>query len=242
MRIGRLFLQLTLFYLVVTGAVLGLATAFPGFEHFLPIGGAEGLLAGSADDPFETIQIGATRVGNLGESIIWLVIAVIGALLTIMPATWTYMACRDKENYDQSLVETVIILPILVTSIVILVHNSLALAFSLAGIVGAVRFRNSLKSSGDALFVLLAIGIGLSSGVGALEVALVMSVVFNYVFLALWALDYGWMEGARRYLRDRHAPPDKPHSEKAHGKKKDAEGKDADAKVAEAKIAEESDT
>jgi hypothetical protein len=220
MRIGRLFFQLTLFYLVVTGAVFGLATAFPGFEHFLPIGGAEGLLTGSAEDPFETIQIGATRVGNLGESIIWLVIAVLGSLITIMPATWTYMACRDKENYDQSLVETVIILPILVTSIVILVHNSLALAFSLAGIVGAVRFRNSLKSSGDALFVLLAIGIGLSSGVGALEVALVMSVVFNYVFLALWALDYGWMEGARRYLRDRHAPADTPKAEKHKGDKK----------------------
>lgn len=208
MRIGRLSLQLTLFYAVVTGVVLALTALIPGFDSFLPIGGAEGLLAGSSEDPFETIEIGATKVGNLGESILWLFLAVLGSLLTVLPATWTYMACRDQENYDQSLVETVIVLPILVTSIVILVHNSLALAFSLAGIVGAVRFRNSLKSSGDALFVLLAIGIGLSSGVGALEVALVMSVIFNYVFLALWALDYGWMEGARRYLRDKN--PAKP--------------------------------
>jgi hypothetical protein len=205
MRIGRLFLQLTLFYVLVTGLVFGLTELVPGFEGYLPIGGAEGLLAGGDSDPFETIAIGATRVGNLGESVIYLFVTVLGSLVTILPATWTYMACRDQENYDQSLVETMIVLPILVTSIVILVHNSLALAFSLAGIVGAVRFRNSLKSSGDALFVLLAIGIGLSSGVGALEVALVMSVIFNYVFLALWALDYGWMEGARRYLRDKNA-------------------------------------
>jgi hypothetical protein len=204
MRVGRLFVQLTLFYLVVTGTVFALTRLVPGFENFLPIGGAEGLLSGSDGDPFETIAIGATKVGNLGESILYLFIAVLGSLVTILPATWTYMACRDQENYDQSLVETMVVLPILVTSIVILVHNSLALAFSLAGIVGAVRFRNSLKSSGDALFVLLAIGIGLSSGVGALEVALVMSVIFNYVFLALWALDYGWIKGARRYLRDTH--------------------------------------
>ncbi len=86
----------------------------------------------------------------------------------------------------------------------ILVHNSLALAFSLAGIVAGVQFRNSLKSSGDALFILLAIGIGLGAGIGALEVSLVMSLMFNYVLLALWFLDYGWMEGARRYLRDSH--------------------------------------
>ncbi len=58
--------------------------------------------------------------------------------------------------------------------------------------------------------MLLGIGIGLSAGVGALEVALVMSLIFNYVFLALWALDYGWMEGARRYLRDKHAPSSIP--------------------------------
>ena len=205
MRIGRLFLQLTLFYLIVTGLVLALTMLVPGFKYFLPIGGAEGLLSGDDSDPFETIVIGATRVGNLGESIIYLFVTTLGSLITILPATWTYMACRDQENYDQSLVETMIVLPILVTSIVILVHNSLAMALSLAGIVGAVRFRNSLKSSGDALFVLLAIGIGLSSGVGALEVALVMSVIFNYVFLMLWALDYGWIEGARRYLRDARA-------------------------------------
>lgn len=204
MRVGRLFLQLTLFYLFITGAVLALTMLVPGFEDYLPIGGAEGLLSGSAEDPFESIAIGASRVGTLEESILYLFVTVSGSLLTILPATWTYMACRDQENYDQSLVETMVVLPILVTSIVIVVHNSLALAFSLAGIVGAVRFRNSLKSSGDALFVLLAIGIGLSSGVGALEVALVMSVIFNYVFLALWALDYGWIEGARRYLRNSH--------------------------------------
>jgi hypothetical protein len=206
MRVGRLFLQLTLFYVIVTGAVIALTVLIPGFRAYLPIGGAEGLLAGSSEDPFTAIEIGATKVGNLGESILWLFTAVMGALVTILPATWTYMACRDHENYDQSLVETMVVLPILVTSIVILVHNSLALAFSLAGIVGAVRFRNSLKSSGDALFILLAIGIGLSSGVGALEVALVMGVIFNYVFLALWALDYGWIEGARRYLRHAYAP------------------------------------
>jgi hypothetical protein len=28
--------------------------------------------------------------------------------------------------------------------------------------------------------------------------------MFNYVLLTLWYLDYGWMEGARRYLRDFH--------------------------------------
>ena len=202
MRIGRLFLQLSVFYLVVTGAVLALDLLFPAFDQFLPIGGAEGLLAGGGGDPFDSVAVGATKVANLTDSLAYLFIAVMGALLTVLPVSWIYIAVRDHGDFDQSLVELIILLPIIVTSIVILVHNSLALAFSLAGIVAGVQFRNSLKSSGDALFILLAIGIGLGAGIGALEVSLVMSLMFNYVLLALWFLDYGWMEGARRYLRD----------------------------------------
>jgi phosphotransferase system glucose/maltose/N-acetylglucosamine-specific IIC component len=89
-----------------------------------------------------------------------------------------------------------------VTGIVIIVQNSLALAFSLAGIAGAVRFRNSLKSSGDALFILLAVGIGLSAGIGAIELAAVISIFFNYCFAILWVTEYGEREEMKRFLAD----------------------------------------
>ena len=95
------------------------------------------------------------------------------------------MAVRNGDEYDQSLISTILVLPMVVTSIVIVVQNSLALAFTLGGIAGAVRFKNSLKSSGDALFILLSVGIGLASGIGAVELAIVMSIAFNYCFLAL---------------------------------------------------------
>lgn len=201
MRAFRLFIRLTVYYLGVTGVVYTAVSIFPDLIEFIPVGGAETLLSGPGNDPFESIEIGATSVSTLQESILWLVIAVVGALLTILPVSWTYMAIRKRDEYDQSLVETIMILPIAVTSIVIIVHNSLALAFSLAGIVGGVRFRNTLKSSGDALFILLAIGIGLSAGIGAIEIALVMSMAFNYCFLLLWATDFGAKKGTHRYMR-----------------------------------------
>ena len=65
-----------------------------------------------------------------------------------------------------------------------------------------MRFKNSLKSSGDALFILLSVGIGLSAGIGAVELAVVMSVAFNYGFLALWFTEYGEREGMKRYMSD----------------------------------------
>ena len=88
----------------------------------------------------------------------------IGALLASLPVTWVYMGVRNDDEYDQSLINTILVLPLVVTGIVIIVQNSLALAFSLAGIAGAVRFRNSLKSSGDALFILLAVALDCPRG------------------------------------------------------------------------------
>lgn len=214
MRAFRLFLRLTLYYVAVSATVYAAVTLQPGLSEFMPIGGAQALLSGPGNDPFEAIEIGADEVSSLTESLVWLVIAVIGALLTIIPVSWTYMAIRNRDEYDQSLVETIIILPIAVTSIVIIVHNSLALAFSLAGIVGGVRFRNTLKSSGDALYILLAIGIGLSAGIGAMEIAVIMSMAFNYCFLVLWVTDYGARKGAHRYMRRTHK---KHHHDNAEG-------------------------
>jgi hypothetical protein len=109
---------------------------------------------------------------------------------------------RAGDDYDQSLVNTIIVLPMVVTGIVVIVQNSLALAFALAGIAGAVRFRNSLKSSGDALFILLSVATGLSAGIGAVELAAIISIAFNYCFALLWVTEYGEREGMKRFLAD----------------------------------------
>jgi hypothetical protein len=97
---------------------------------------------------------------------------------------------RTRVKYDRSLVQTVIVLPIVVTAILVVVRNSLALAFSLAGIVAAVRFRNTLKESGDAVYIFGAIGVGFATGIHALSVAAVLSIVFVVVELALWKFNF----------------------------------------------------
>ena len=203
MRASKLLVQLTAYYLVITLVVLLAVKLWPDVRGYLPVGGVQQLISQpskSALDATDTIR--AAHVGNLGESLFWLSVAIIGAFLAAFPVTWVYMAVRSGEDYDQSLVNTILVLPMVVTGIVIIVQNSLALAFALAGIAGAVRFRNSLKSSGDAIFILLAVGIGLSSGIGAVELAGVISIALNYTFAILWLTEYGEREGMKRYLAD----------------------------------------
>jgi hypothetical protein len=114
----------------------------------------------------------------------------LGAVLLVIPLAFTYVRTRTRVKFDHSLVQTVIVLPIVVTAILVVVRDSLALAFSLAGIVAAVRFRNNLRESGDAVYIFGAIGIGFASGIHALSVAAVLSIMFVVVELALWKFNF----------------------------------------------------
>ncbi len=115
--------------------------------------------------------------------------AALGAFLLALPVAWTYMLTRERKGYRQSTVHTLVLLPVVVAGVVVLVKTSLALAFSLAGIVAAVRFRNTLDDSKDATFLFLAVGVGLAAGV-ELDVALVLSLLFNAATLGLFYTDF----------------------------------------------------
>jgi hypothetical protein len=116
--------------------------------------------------------------------------SMVGAVLLAIPVAWIYTMTRKRRGYDQSVVQTLILLPALVAGVVVLVKYSLALAFSLAGIVAAVRFRTTLDDSKDAVYVFLATAIGLASGV-QLPMAAMLSVTFNLIVLFLWYTEFG---------------------------------------------------
>ena len=203
MRASKLLIQLSVYYLILFGGAWLVIHNNPEMQSYLPIGGAEALInaGGGKSNAFEAVSR-AHEVKTLGQSLGWMFVAILGALITSFPVTWVYMGTRTSEEYDQSIISTILILPSVVTSIVVVVQHSLALAFALGGIAGAVRFKNSLKSSGDALYILLSVGIGLASGIGAVELALVMSLAFNYCFVGLWVSEYGEREGMKRYMSD----------------------------------------
>jgi hypothetical protein len=133
-------------------------------------------------------------------------VAIISAFLLALPVAWVYMFTRRKKGYQQSMVLSLILLPVVVAGVVVLVKNSLALAFSLAGIVAAVRFRNTLDDSKDAVYIFLVTGLGLASAVH-IDVAVVMSLLFNTIVLGLWYTDFARMppgldeERAQRQLQ-----------------------------------------
>jgi hypothetical protein len=118
-------------------------------------------------------------------------VAMLAALALMSPVAWMYMRTKPRANYDASLVQTVIVLPVVISGVVLIVRDSVALAFSLAGIVAAVRFRNTLRDTKDAVYIFLAIAVGLAAGVQAFSVGFVVSVIYVAVVLVLWRFDVG---------------------------------------------------
>ena len=117
--------------------------------------------------------------------------ALLFSFLFALPVTWVYRWTRPRKKYSQAFAQTLLVVPIAIALVVFLVKDSVALAFSLAGIVAAVRFRTSLNEPMDATYMFIVIGIGLAAGIQYGSVAILASVAFNTVALGVWRMNWG---------------------------------------------------
>lgn len=179
-----------LYYAFWIGTAVYFVERNPESLDYLPLGGL-GDLASSSADGFEPVYSNIRRTVLDPAGPIRLALAIFGAVILIVPVSWVYFITSRSNKIDQSFVQTIVMLPVVVTGIAMIVLNSLALAFSLAGIVAAVRFRFSLAIPSDAMYIFVAIGIGLGAGIGAVGVATVISFAFTIATLAIWKLEYG---------------------------------------------------
>ena len=188
-RIRGPFVLITVWYAAILAAT-SWARSQPDWAPMLPFGGIDALEEVDAAS-FEVVTSAVEAGVIAGFDATRLAIAMAGAAIVMIPVSWVYFITTRTGRVDQSFVQTMIILPIVVAGIAIIVANSLALAFSLAGIFAAVRFRFTLEDPAHALYIFLAIAVGLSAGVGALGVAIVTSMAFVYITLGLWMSEYG---------------------------------------------------
>jgi hypothetical protein len=206
----RMMAKITGYYAVLGVAFALTLTLAPGLAVDFPIGGLgdfmdsgsasvfelEEALLSADNEEIEAIVTESTRA-HLARGPVWLsesvklIYAMVFTLLLMLPVSWVYRAIHTDSVYDHSIDTTTLILPAVVAGIVTVVQHSLALAFSLAGIVAGVRFRRALNDTFDALFILASIGVGIAAGVKSIEIAVVLTVFFNYASILVCAFGDG---------------------------------------------------
>jgi len=183
-------LMITGYYAVLALSAHFMMRSFPALEPFWPFGGIEEQLQRDAGD-FQPVAGPDTLHGVAASEVLRLAVATVSTVLLMIPISWAYFITTKDKDVNPAFAQTIVVLPVIVAGIALIVHGSVALAFSLAGVVAAVRFRLTLEDPGQALFIFAAIAVGLGAGISAVGVAAVVSVAFVYLTLLLWKLDYG---------------------------------------------------
>lgn len=184
---ARLVWKIAAYYAICVVLMIYVGSASPEWVRYLPFGGLEVLYgSGSPANDSEMIdQLLTTAQPNaILDDALNLVTALIGCVVVMLPLRWLYMTDGLMKSWNSDVATSLLVLPLIVTCIVYIVKFSLPLAFALAGIFAGVRYRTSLKSQSDAFFTFACIAVGLSAGVRALGIGLVMAIAFSFTILA----------------------------------------------------------
>ena len=196
--------RLALYFAFLYAGLVTLALSNPDAARYLPIGGTDAIEIARIEIDQNSISLDKDALEEISESgrpalsanqvvkiALHLAVSLLGTIVVMLPITWVYTASKREIGYRKSFVRALIVLPICATTIVLLIQDSLALAFGLAAMVAAVRFRVVLQEAIDGIYIFAAICVGLAAGIGYLGIATVMATFFCFSNTILWYLDYG---------------------------------------------------
>jgi len=210
------FSRITLHYFLIITVAGVILTVFPGFKEYLPVGAAERLFEvfRPSGEIVGTAYAGRLQDGGPFARPLFLLLCFLTAIIVSLPVGRTYIGTHAVKKRSASMAKALVLLPVAVSGLVLIVQNDLALAFSLAGIVAGcgIRFRSNIREFTDTLYFMVAIGIGLAAGTGALGVALMMSMVFCYSLLTVFSIGYG-EDSTLALTEEKSAEPEAPDYE-----------------------------
>lgn len=141
-------------------------------------------------DVFSWIGGGETSVADL-------MLHLLAALVLGQLVAWVYAWTHHGMSYQRSQVQSLILLALIVTTVMLAIGNNLARAFGLFGALALIRFRTPIKDARDATFLFLAVGVGITVGTRNLELAFVAT-----VFALAVAAYLSWSQFGERVAAD----------------------------------------
>ncbi len=110
------------------------------------------------------------------------------AFLCGQAIAWTYMLTHPGLSYSRNFVNSLIVIPIVVSLVMQVLANNLVTAFGLMAVFAIVRFRNILRDTLDTSYILTSIVLGMASGTQKYATAIVGGIfavaVFGYLRLS----------------------------------------------------------
>lgn len=102
-----------------------------------------------------------------------------------------YIFTHRKMGYLASMPTTLIILPIVVATVIMLVGTNYASAFALAGVFTLIRFRSEPGDPKDISYIFASVAAGLCCGMGFILYAIIICIVLSLILLVIYFARYG---------------------------------------------------
>lgn len=105
----------------------------------------------------------------------------------IIAAIYRLYHNNDKTNGD--MIHTLIFIPLIIASAMMIIGNNLASAFGLVGAVSIIRFRTSVKSARDITFVFYSVVAGMSCGLGFISLSIIGLLFTGSVMIIIFLIN-----------------------------------------------------
>lgn len=104
---------------------------------------------------------------------------------------WVYMITHPGNATSRSFLNMLVVMPTLVALVMMVLQDNLATAFGMLSVFAIVRFRNALSDTGDTIYILAAIVIGLAAGTQRFSIAIIGGLAIAATLLYLWFTGFG---------------------------------------------------
>ena len=104
---------------------------------------------------------------------------------------WTYMATHRGLSYSRSFVNSLVVIPMIVTVVMMVLNNNLVTAFGLMAVFAVVRFRNILRDTLDTSYVLCVLAVGMACGTQRFSLAVIATATLAFAMFYLWFTGFG---------------------------------------------------
>ncbi len=117
--------------------------------------------------------------------------ALVAAFVFGQVLAWTYEFTFEGLSYSRGFSHTIVLVCISAAILVLAMQHSLLAGLGLFGILSMIRFRSDLRTPRDLVFIMAAACTGVASGVGAIVVATLGTLIFSGVTLYLYMGPFG---------------------------------------------------
>lgn len=102
-----------------------------------------------------------------------------------------YRFCFRGASYSQSFQQTIILMGIIVSVIMLIIGSNIARAFSLVGALSIIRFRTAIKDPMDVGYLFFSMAVGMACGTQFYGIAIVTTFFISAVILFLTRVNFG---------------------------------------------------